>query len=254
MTVPSTAPVPSTPAHHSPKPATRAGSTGHRLRQQWLNTVDQPWAVEALAQLPVRPGTLPHQLPAAIRADQMVAHACICAAQGEGDGKDGGRLAELAGQALLQVVFPMLVRMAGRDPYASLDDYLAEVWIRIQTLTPGPSTTVPTSLGLDALHAVCQPRRRLQRRESPQEISETEIQESGIPQGSRAVELFSAALALGILARSQLPVLASVYLLGLSSADAAAKNQISAAAVRARCSRATRTMRRHAEQLRGYLE
>jgi hypothetical protein len=199
----------------------------------------------------------PDQLPAAIRADQTVAHACIRAAQGESDGEGEGHVAELAGQALLQVVFPMLVRMAARDPHASLDDYLAEAWIRIRTLTPGPSTTVPTSVGLDALHAVSQPRRRLQQREILQQIPEIEVREArvmdGITYGSRAVELFSAALALGILARSQLPVLASVYLLEMSSDDAAARHRISPTAVRARCSRATRTMRRHAEQLREYL-
>jgi hypothetical protein len=213
--------------------------------------------MEALTRLPVPPGMQPDQLPAAIRADQTVAHACIRAAQGKSDG--GGRVAELAGQALLQVVFPMLVRMAGRDPYASLDDYLAEAWIRIRTLTPGPSTTVPTSVGLDALHAVSQPHRRLQQREILQQIPEIEIRDAtrvtdGITYGSRAVELFSAALTLGILARSQLPVLASVYLLEMSSDDAAARHRISPTAVRARCSRATRTMRRHAEQLREYLD
>lgn len=251
MTAPTAQPLPPVSQHRSRPPTPRPrrpDSTGHRLRQQWLHTIDQPWAVEVMSELPVPSGTLPDQLPAAIRADRSVAHACIRAAQGE------GRAAELSGQALLQVVFPMLVRMAARDPHSSLDDYLAEAWIRLRTLDPGPATTVPTSVGLDALHAVCQPRRRLARREVVQQVPEIQSLDAGAAEGRRALELLSAAVARGILTRSQLPVLVSVYLREMTSADAAARHRISATAVRARCSRATRTMRRHAELLRDCLE
>ncbi|WP_257477973.1 hypothetical protein [Acidipropionibacterium jensenii] len=226
------------------------GSTGQRLRRQWLDCLDQPWADEAIAELRLSAGTLPQQLPDAIRADRSVAHSCILAAQGDGPA------AELACQALLQVLFPMLVRMASRDPdpREALDDYLAAAWIRIRTVRVGPATTVPTGLGLDALHAVTTARRRIEGHEIPQQISDVEAPPPQHRESGRAVAVLEAAMSMGVLSGSQLSVLASVYFFEMSSADAAAAHRISAAALRARCSRAVRTMRRHAAVLREYLE
>lgn len=223
-------------------------TTGDRLHHEWLHTVDQPWAAEVIADLPVRPGTLPHQLPAAIRTDPQLARATVLAAQQD------GLLAGLACQALLQVVFPMLTRMARRDPSSSLDDYLAEAWLRIRTGKVSPATTVPTTIGLDALYAVCQPRRRLAAREIPWEIHDMPVVEKDPDQAQLALAVLSAAVALGIVARSQLPLLSSVYVLEMPSYRAGRAHRMSAEAVRARCSRAIRRMRRHAGEIRGYLE
>ncbi len=230
-----------------PAPGCSAGSTRARLDRDWIRICEQPWAAEALAELPVPAGVRPRQLPAEIGQDAVLARACVLAAQGRGG------LAELASQALLQALLPMLARMAGRDSHADLDDYLAEAWIRIRTVRVGPATTVPTGVGLDALHAVCVPRRRLQRWEVPQRIPDIPAGEAPAPEGRRALEVISAAMALGIVARSQLSVLASVYVLEMSSADAGELHRMSAEAVRARCSRAVRSMRRHADELRDYL-
>lgn len=223
-------------------------TTGDRLRHEWLHTVDQPWAAEVIADLPVRPGTLPHQLPAAIRTDPQLARAAVLAAQQD------GLLAGLACQALLQVILPMLTRMARRDPSSSLDDYLAEAWLRIRTGKVGPATTVPTTIGLDALYAVCQPRRRLAAREIPWEIHDLPAPDEEPDQAHAALAVLGAALTLGIVARPQWSVLSSIYVLEMSSCRAGQAHRMSAEAVRARCSRAIRKMRRHAGQIRQYLE
>ena len=63
----------------------------------------------------------------------------LAAAQGQPDAILGALLTEvsngdqLAGRVVLQALMGRIVRMAGRDPSAGVDDYVAALWCQIQT-------------------------------------------------------------------------------------------------------------------------
>lgn len=164
----------------------------------------------------------------------------------------GGRAREderFAAHALLQALLPLLCGLARRDRRADLDDYVAEAWIRIMTFPVTRTRKVCTNIALDCLHVISAGRRR-----SGREQART-IPDHGVDPwaeaapGERARDLIDAASRMGIVNRSSRPVLMSVYAEGLGHDRTAQRYTMTPEAVRARCSRATRAMRRHASEL-----
>src|SRR5688572_25297986 len=92
----------------------------------------------------------------------------LAAAQGHPDAILGALLTEvsngdqLAGRVVLQALMGRIVRMAGRDPSAGIDDYVAALWCQIQTypLVSRP-VRIAANLSMDTLKAVHAERRWL---------------------------------------------------------------------------------------------
>ena len=149
--------------------------------------------------------------------------------------------------ALIQAILPTLVTIANRDHQACLDDYIGEAWVVIVTFPLSRTNKVCTNVALDCLHAISS-RRQHSSPETPAEsidISAPEMQEPG----QVASDLLSAAEELGIITPTSAPVLRSVWVEALDYTTAAQRHNTSPTAVRARCSRASRAMRQHRDEL-----
>lgn len=168
---------------------------------------------------------------------------------GENPGGDARDDERFAAHALLQALLPLLCGLARRDRRADLDDYVAEAWIRIMTFPVTRTRKVCTNLALDCLHVISAGRRRSGREQAravPDHGVDPWAEEAP---GERARDLIDAASRMGIVNRSSRPVLMSVYAEGLGHDRTAQRYTMTPEAVRARCSRATRAMRRHASEL-----
>src|SRR3712207_6082600 len=85
----------------------------------------------------------------------------LAAARGHSDAILGALLTEvskgdqLAGRVVLQALLGRIIRMAGRDRSAGVDDYVSALWCRIQTypLARRP-TSIAANLSMDTLKAV----------------------------------------------------------------------------------------------------
>ena len=156
----------------------------------------------------------------------------------------------LAGRVVLQTMLPKLLRMARRDPYAGLDDYLAQLWlvIRRYPLARRPRR-IAANLSLDTLKGV-----RAERGPRLVPVAEAEL-ERLLPPVPEPVDeltarrLIRAARRLGLIDRATGALLASVYAEGCSGAVAAARHHANPGAVRQRCHVAVRRMRAHAAEL-----
>ena len=140
-----------------------------------------------------------------------------------------------------------LVMIASRDRQACLDDYIGEAWMVITNFPLSRTNKVCTNVALDCLHAISS-RRQRSSPETPSEsidISAPEVQEPG----RVASDMLSAAEKLGIITPASAPVLRSVWVDALDCATAAQRHNTSPTAVRARCSRASRAMRQHRDEL-----
>lgn len=171
---------------------------------------------------------------------------------------------ELAGRAVLQAMLGKVVRMAGCDPRASVDDYIAAMWCRIRTypLADRP-VKIAANLALDVLKAVGQETRWNRRGEVVAPIPPGRLLDqlhdealvraradhnNGIA-ASTAAGVIAAAGALGLIDEPTRKVLLSVYAEGLSGRDAAARHHTTAAMVRFRCSRGVRRLAQHSASL-----
>jgi hypothetical protein len=120
----------------------------------------------------------------------------LAAAQGCPDAILGALLTEvskgnqLAGRVILQALLGRIVRMATRDPWAGVDDYVAALWCRIQTY---PFTSRPTriaaNLSMDTLKTVYDERRWLREGEVPSWPPEAFCDERPSGGRRRAVEV-----------------------------------------------------------------
>lgn len=182
-------------------------------------------------------------LPRRLRSDDELAVRFLKRARA------GGPRSRFAAHALLQALMPLLCGLARRDLRAGLDEYVAEAWIRVMTFPTTRIHKVCTNLALDCLHVVSAGRRRTGR-ERPLPVPEHPVDPwAEEAPGERARELIDAAFRIGIVNRSSRPVLMSVYAEGLGHDRTAQRYTMTPEAVRARCSRATRAMRRHASEL-----
>jgi len=164
----------------------------------------------------------------------------------------------LAGRVVLQAMLPKVVRMASVDPAAEVDDYVTAMWCEIAAYPLGRRpASVAANLALDTLKAVRRERHpavdvatpphlvvlAAERRPgqvvgSPPASGEPSV--AGVLVQARRHRFVDAATA---------DLLQSVYADGLSSASAARRHGLSAAAVRLRCSRAVKVLAGHAGML-----
>jgi DNA-directed RNA polymerase specialized sigma24 family protein len=172
---------------------------------------------------------------------------------------------QLAGQVVLQAMLGKVVRMAARDPQAGVDDYVAAMWIRIQTypLADRPHK-IAANLALDTLKSVKRETRWLRRGEVtpyPPDLFVAGVFERGLSEPPRAdgqgdaelsaQTIISAARRLGLVDGPTGEVLMSVYDEGLSGRLAAERHGTSPGMVRYRCSQAVRRLAMHTDELMG---
>jgi DNA-directed RNA polymerase specialized sigma24 family protein len=191
----------------------------------------------------------------------------LAAAQGRPDAILGALLTEvsngdqLAGRVVLQALMGRIVRMAGRDPSAGIDDYVAALWCQIQTypLASRP-VRIAANLSMDTLKAVHLERRWLRQGEVtpwPPEVFWDERSGGGVDRAIGRAEAppLSAASVLqvgrdrALIDESTHALMVSVYVHELSGTEAAQRHWTSAASVRVRCSRAVRRLAAHASEL-----
>ena len=217
---------------------TFTSTTPCRLHSLWQELCSHPyarWRADAICR-----GCRPEDLPQRLHQDDAAALRALIAAR-------NGATSEFAGMALIQAILPTLVMIASRDRQACLDDYIGEAWMVITNFPLSRTNKVCTNVALDCLHAISS-RRQRSSPETPSEsidISEPEVQEPG----RVASDMLSAAEKLGIITPASAPVLRSVWVDALDCATAAQRHNTSPTAVRARCSRASRAMRQHRDEL-----
>ena len=213
-------------------------ATPRRLHSLWQELCSHPyarWRADAICR-----GCRPEDLPQRLHQDDAAALRALIAAR-------NGATSEFAGMALIQAILPTLVMIASRDRQACLDDYIGEAWMVITNFPLSRTNKVCTNVALDCLHAISS-RRQRSSPETPSEsidISAPEVQEPG----RVASDMLSAAEKLGIITPASAPVLRSVWVDALDCATAAQRHNTSPTAVRARCSRASRAMRQHRDEL-----
>jgi hypothetical protein len=170
---------------------------------------------------------------------------------------------QLAGRVVLQALVGRMVRMAQRDPRASIDDYLAHLWCVIATypLQRRP-VRIAANLSMDTLKAVAHERRWLARSgvtllrssESLQELLEATGLDGtpfdSLPSVDMEVrQVLEAGSWLQLINDSDAALLHSIYADGMSGAQAARQLHTSAGMVRVRCSKVVRHLAAHAVEL-----
>jgi DNA-directed RNA polymerase specialized sigma24 family protein len=162
---------------------------------------------------------------------------------------------------VLQALLGRIIRMAGRDSWAGVGDYVAALWCQIQTypLASRP-VRIAANLSMDTLKAVHAEPRWLRHGEVtpwPPEAFWDERAGGGADLAIRWAErpVLSAELVLragrerALIDDSTHALLLSVYVHELSGAEAAERHWISPASVRVRCSRAVRQLAAHSSEL-----
>jgi hypothetical protein len=169
----------------------------------------------------------------------------------------------LAARVVLQAMLGRLVRMAGRDQHAVVDDYVGALWC---VLVRYPLTTRPdriaANLSLDTLKAVHRDRWR----SGPgggtvwlagadlEPLLEQARQRALLDHAADLHELEAAAVIdaghrLQLIDAGTCGLLRRVYVDGLTGREAAARTGTTAGSLRVRCSRAVRQLAAHASEL-----
>lgn len=148
-----------------------------------------------------------------------------------------------AAHLALEALLAALARMAARDRYRPLADYVSAAWLRIydHPIERRPRR-VSTNLVLDTLKALTRERDSRTHPRPPDWFDEPHLADDERA-GERADSLITAATRLGVISPASAPVLRSVYADGLSGRQAAARHRESHEMVRYRCSRSVRQMR-----------
>jgi DNA-directed RNA polymerase specialized sigma24 family protein len=169
----------------------------------------------------------------------------------------------LAGRVVLQALIGRMVRMAQRDPRASVDDYLAALWgvINSYPLSRRP-VRIAANLSLDTLKAVSSEHRWLRRGdvtlwpsgESLEELLEPvgldgSAYDSLPPVDVEVARVLEAGGLLSLIDDSEAELLHSIYADGISGDRAARRFRLSEGTVRVRCSKAVRRLAAHAVEL-----
>jgi hypothetical protein len=168
---------------------------------------------------------------------------------------------QLAGRVVLQALIGRMVRMAQRDPRASIDDYLAGLWCAIVSypLERRP-VRIAANLSMDTLKAVSREHRCVGRGDItlPSESLEELLPPAGLdasrcdspqPVDIEARLVLEAGTSLGLIDDSAAALLQSVYVDGMTGAEAARRFGTSAGMVRVRCSKLVRELATHSVEL-----
>lgn len=168
----------------------------------------------------------------------------------------------LAARTVLQAMLGRLVRMAGRDGIASVDDYVAALWCVVARypLRARPAR-IAANLALDTLKAVHAESRGWER--SPQ-LARLPMEElEGVVQRFerratlnhqasaelQASQVIDAARTLRLIDDRVHRLLCDVYVEGLSGAEVASRHASTPGSVRVRCSRAVQRLAQQADRL-----
>jgi DNA-directed RNA polymerase specialized sigma24 family protein len=170
---------------------------------------------------------------------------------------------QVAGRVVLQGLIGRMVRMAQRDPRATIDDYLARLWCAIGSypLERRPAR-IAANLSMDTLKAVSRERRWMGRGDvtlwPSSELLEELLPPAGLdghrhdsaqPVDTEARRVLEAGVLLGLIDDSAVALLRSVYVDGMPSIEAARRLNTSAGMVRARCSKLVRELATHSPEL-----
>jgi len=168
---------------------------------------------------------------------------------------------QLAGRVVLQSMLGRMVQMAHRDARAGVDDYVAALWCQIGTypLARRPAR-IAANLALDTLKAVHREHRWLVRGEVTTwppgvlldelfNVVRGQVAPDGHHSDPDARAVLAAARSLKLIDDAATSILTSVYLDGLSGAEAARRHGTSAGSIRVRCSRAVGRLSRSAAAL-----
>ncbi|MDR0416255.1 MAG: hypothetical protein LBH76_02865 [Propionibacteriaceae bacterium] len=207
-------------------PPRPAASLAARLNAEWAAMRD-----EAPAWPTAWGGTLGEVLAAVAGQPDAVLGELVAACQAGCD---------QAGRVVLQAFVGKLILMAKADQRLTVDDLAAAFWLRLAAypLARRPRH-IAANLVLDARKDALAEQRALAPALPP----------PAPPEPYDARHLLQAAHRLRLAPPANLVVAASVYADGLSSADAGARHQLSADAVRWRCADTVRRLRRHRDLL-----
>jgi hypothetical protein len=170
---------------------------------------------------------------------------------------------QLASRVVLQALIGRMVRMAQRDPRASIDDYLARLWCAIESypLERRPAR-IAANLSMDTLKAVSREHQWMGRGDvtlwPSSELLEELLPPAGLvgsrndslqPVDIEARRVLEAGILLGLIDDSAVPLLRSVYVDGMTSIEASRRFNTSAGMIRARCSKVVRELATHSVEL-----
>lgn len=152
----------------------------------------------------------------------------------------------LAPRIVLHAMLPKMISMARRDPAASLEDYLAHLWLRITTypLDRRPQR-IAANLALDTLKAV-----KADMAPALVPVADLDDDPARHPADDlSARRLLRAAVELRLIDPTTHATMMEVYADGLPEAEVAARHNITATTVRRRCHRGIRVLTAHARRL-----
>jgi len=223
-----------------------------RLDREWRELEDDEGARSACRRWSVRVEALagcsrPGDVLARVPEDPDAVLLALLEEAVAGDG--------LAARVVLQAFLPKLVRMAGLDRAAEVDDYVTALWCEVVAYPVGRRrTSVAANLVLDTLKAVHRDRRPGCDVAVPPDLVVVAAErgpghlvgsEPADPGGPSADAVLRVAREHHLVDPGTRELLHSVYAEGLSGAAAARLHGLSPGAVRSRCSRAVRVLARH---------
>jgi hypothetical protein len=157
---------------------------------------------------------------------------------------------ELAARVVLQALLPKMVRMARRDRWSGVGDYVAQLWCVVHAYPLARRRSkVAANLALDTLKQVVGDRGTAPEAWSYEGLSDAvRIHRPVVPR-TEAERLLASAHDLRLIDPATGAILRTVYVEGLSSREAAVRHGGTADMVRYRCSRGVRRLAEHAVEL-----
>ena len=170
---------------------------------------------------------------------------------------------ELAGRVVLQAMIGRMVRMAIRDPKASIDDYIAALWCQIRSypLASRPDR-IAANLSMDTFKSLRREQRWMRHFEVQPWPPETFLDETYAwtrltwnldgtepDHDVSARDVLRAGCRRKLIDPATQQLLETVYLDGLDPLAVSRHHRSTPGAVRVRCSRAVRTLADHAREL-----
>lgn len=245
------------PAHRHPGGAGHRGAVVRALDAEWLLLVDGsgPTVADWSARHPALSGCLTlADVLARTRSGDAVLHALLAEARAG---------SSLAGRTVLQALLGRVVQLAGRDPSATVDDYVGALWCVLSRypLERRPAR-IAANLALDTLKSVhtarWSARGRVQVVPAGDDIgplADSWWQRERLDHGADGEEPGAAAIIragcrLRLIDDRTGELLRRVYVEGLSGAEAAAASGTTAGSLRVRCSRAVGRLAARADDLR----
>lgn len=212
-----------------------------------VDALNREWE-ELLPEVRAERPELDAQVESARHGDDLALHTMVAASLA-GD--------RLVARAVLQSQLGRLVRMAGRDPSSTVDEYVGAFWCVLfrYPLTHRP-VRIAANLALDTLKLVQRDRRWLGRSRVRVDLPGDELeamldhvpspQEESEPE---AAGLIRAGEQLRLIDRPTVLLLRAVYVDGLTGREAALRCATTPGSLRVRCSRAVHRLAEHASEL-----